>query len=264
MSRSERDTPEWDEFDRALLSSAALDAPEQGALARATRALGAATLASAALVSAGTSLGASSSAASGSTLVGVSLSALGKALLVGAAVGVGFVGVVNRARAPEPDFRRVAPPVHVVSAPRVVQPAPARAQSLLPISEPDSSEVKPAALEPRAREQMKTLARARAPVALAPTTRPAALPATSLAVEVELLDRARAALSRKDASLALRELDRYAQQAGERSLAREASLLRIEALRALGDATSAAEIAKRLVADDPGGLTGQRARELMR
>jgi hypothetical protein len=263
MSGSERDTPEWDEFDRALLSSAALDAPEQGALERATRALGAATLASAALVSAGTSLGASSAAA-GSTLVGVSLSALGKALLVGAAVGVGFVGVVNRARAPEPDFRRGAPPVHVVSVPRVVQPAPARAPALPPISEPDSSDAKPAALQPRVRDRVRTLAGAQAPVALAPATRPTALPATSLAVEVELLDRARAALSRKDASLALRELDRYAQQAGERSLAREASLLRIEALRALGDATSAAEIAKRLVADDPGGLTGQRARELMR
>lgn len=254
--------PEWDEFDRALLSSAALDVPEQGALERATRALGVATLASAALVSAGTSLGAST--APGTTLVGVSLSALGKALLVGAAVGVGFVGVVNRTSGPGPDFRRVPPPVHMVSDYRVIQPARARAALPRPLSEPDSPEPNAAALEQRARGQEKTLARAQAPGGLAPATRTAALAATSLSVEVELLDRARAALARKEPSLALRELDRYAQQAGERSLAREAGLLRIEALRALGDAASAAEIAKRLVADDPGGLTGQRARELMR
>jgi hypothetical protein len=158
---------------------------------------------------------------------------------------------------------RVVAPIHAVSGAGVVQRSATLAALPTPVSEPDSVDSNQAAPELRARDQAQVPARAQAPRAL-PAAQQSSLAATSLAVEVELLDRARAALSRKDPSAALHELDRYAQQAGERSLAREANLLRIEALRALGDAASAAEIAKRLVAEDPRGLTGQRARELMR
>jgi hypothetical protein len=87
---------------------------------------------------------------------------------------------------------------------------------------------------------------------------------TSLSVEVELLDRARAALAHKDPQAALTALDRYAGLALEHSLGREANLLRIEALRDLGRAGTAAELAKRLADEDPHGLTGQRAQELIR
>jgi hypothetical protein len=266
MSSTPVTDPEWDDFDRALLASARLDQPQKGALTRAARVLSAATLGSAVLVSASTSLGASGGLTGATAAVGVSLAALGKALLVGALVGVGFVSVVNGGfssapeQAPRVAGRADTPGARGATLQRVAAPG-SHARSALPASKPAATlldEAPPAtrpitskAAPPRERDVPRAMA-ASAPVA------------TSLSVEVALLDQARAALVRKDPAAALSALDRYAALAIGRSLEREASLLRIEALRDLGQAASAAELVKRLVDQDPHGLTGQRARELMR
>ena len=249
MSKTPLNEPAWDHFDRALLASAELDTPESGALARARRALAAATFGSAVLVSASTSLGASSGVAGGS-LVGVSLAALSKALLVGAVVGVGFVGVVNGGFSAPPEKASLG---QSIATARSNAKVPA-AKPELPASQPADETRAVAVPEVALRERNSSAAK----LPFAPVR------VTSLAVEVELLDRARAALVRKDPQAALAELDRYAQLSIERSLEREANLLRIEALRDLGRAATAAELAKRLADEDPQGLTGQRARELIR
>jgi len=252
MSKTPLNEPEWDNFDRALLASAELDTPESGALGRARRALAAATLGSAVLISASTSLGASSGAgAAGASLVGVSLVSLSKALLVGAVVGVGFVGVVNGGFSAPPEKASLE---QSIAAPRssVEAALPAAKSAFLASPADEMQTVAVPEVAPRERNL---------PAAKLPST-PARV--TSLGVEVELLDRARSALVRKDPQAALAELDRYAQLAIERSLGREANLLRIEALRDLGRAATAVELAKRLADEDPQGLTGQRARELIR
>lgn len=254
MSSTPLNDPEWDNFDRALLASAELDRPAAGALARARRVLGAATLGSAVLVSAGTS----GATTSGATLVGVSVAALSKALLVGAVAGVGFVGVVNAGFSPPQESPRALVPVPRTAAPRLATPAP-RANttpgSALPQAAETASEVPTIATRenaPRSRGVQVAKSAAAEPQI------------TSLSIEVGMLDRARAALVQKNPQAALAELDRYAQLAIERTLGREARLLRIEALRDLGRAASAAELAKQLSDEDPHGLTGQRARELVR
>lgn len=276
MSSTPLDDPKWDHFDRALLASAELDTPESGALGRATRALGAATLGSAVLVSASTSLGASSGVAAAAA-VGVPLAAVAKALLLGAVLGTGFVGVVSGGFSPPPVTERAGgaaqSPVPASLAPRRESSPRFVAAPVLPVAEPallaepvllaePATGAQP--LERRVVASKSAAPRERGSSGVNTATAVAPPVATSLAVEVELLDRARAALVRKDPAAALVELDRYAQLSIARSLQREASLLRIEALRDLGRAASAAELVKRLVDEDPQGLTGQRARELVR
>lgn len=264
MSSTPLNDPEWDQFDRALLASAELDKPESGALARAMRALGPATLGSALLVSTSASLGASIGA-KGATVMGVSWAALTKALLVGAVVGVGFVGVVNGGYSPPVSTPAVARPTQspapLRAAPQKAVSLPGNALSALPST---SLAAEPGGEAPSRQNAPENKAAARerglpgGKLASAPPV------VTTLAVEVALLDRARAALARKDPTAALSELNRYAALSFGRSLEREANLLRIEALRDLGRAAGAADLAKQLVDEDPQGLTGQRARELMR
>lgn len=68
-----------------------------------------------------------------------------------------------------------------------------------------------------------------------------------LAEEVALLDRARAALLRKDARDALRVLDEYGTQRRSGTLEPETLVLRIQALREVGDRPGAAQLARRFI-----------------
>lgn len=88
---------------------------------------------------------------------------------------------------------------------------------------------------------------------------PARTPAT-LEQELGVMQRARAALGRGDASAALDALDRFGRNPGWRQLAVEASLLRIEALARAGRAEEAKALARRFVEQHPNNPLVDRAR----
>lgn len=78
------------------------------------------------------------------------------------------------------------------------------------------------------------------------------LPSSSLAAEVQLLDRARAALAASDPRRASALMDQYAASKPSGVLAQEAALLRVRSLLALGDRAGAVQLARRIVRDNPG------------
>jgi hypothetical protein len=85
----------------------------------------------------------------------------------------------------------------------------------------------------------------------------------SLPAELSALDQARAALSRRDASGALRLLDDYARHFPKRRLDTEATVLRIEALVARGDRATAARLGKEFLARQPNGPYARRVSSLV-
>jgi hypothetical protein len=91
---------------------------------------------------------------------------------------------------------------------------------------------------------------------------PRVAPPASLAEEIALLDRARAALAAADGRRALQLVDEYERVLRGTRLRAEAELLRIEALRSSGQRARAAERARRFVAEHPGSPLADRARAL--
>jgi hypothetical protein len=94
-----------------------------------------------------------------------------------------------------------------------------------------------------------------APVA-APPSAPSTLPIpirspSSLDAEVAMLDRVRASLATRDAVRALKELDAYDHASPGSALADEATVLRIDALMAHGDRTTAAMLGRRFLTAHP-------------
>jgi hypothetical protein len=299
----QRQNPKWDAFDRALLASAELDEPDAEALGRAARVLSASGLASAALVTSATGLGATplgsgatattasaSVSAASTAAAGTSLAAVGKALLIGGALSVGVIGASHGALAPSftPRQHEASPVVaaRAKAAPaaasrgsrvteRTEVPAPAGAASnsralalravpassagLGPVSTRGGAARASSASPARGTGAELEAPRAVASSAVVPESGP-----TGLAVEVAVLDRARAALARKDPSAALAELDRYSRLAGSGALVRESALLRIQALRDLGQKAEAAGLAAHVAAEDQQGLVGERAQELVK
>ena len=85
-------------------------------------------------------------------------------------------------------------------------------------------------------------------------------PPPSLDQELASMQRARAALGRGDASVALAELDQFGRGPGWRQLAVEARLLRIEALARAGRADEARNLARRFVEQNPNNPLVDRAR----
>jgi hypothetical protein len=86
----------------------------------------------------------------------------------------------------------------------------------------------------------------------------------SLGAEVELLERARAALANNDPRRALRELDAYAKTLRGTRLRDEATLLRIDALARSGQHDAAQALARRFVDQHPDSPLADRARMLTR
>ena len=87
-------------------------------------------------------------------------------------------------------------------------------------------------------------------------------PALTLADELALLQRARAAIAAGDAERALVELDRHRRGATGAQLGDEATLLRIEALIRAGRGDEAAALARAFARDNPGSPLVDRARSL--
>lgn len=144
--------------------------------------------------------------------------------------------------APEPQEPPQAP------APQLAQ----RTAPLAPAPEAIREQEEPAKAEP-----------------VAPSKRPlpprvAASEADSLALELAAIDRARDALARGNAPLAVRLLDEYTARFPKRHLNSEATVLRIEALAKKGDREAALRLGKSFLARPGSGPYARRVRSLIR
>lgn len=135
----------------------------------------------------------------------------------------------------------------VVAAPRVAS-APTQALAPRTPAPPiaEANEPKPSVTKPNARE-----------VAASPA------PGASLTQELNAIEDARRALSRRDHALALRLLDGYAARFPQQSLRSEATLLRIETLAASGSVDAAHQLGKSFLAKHPNGPYARRVRSLL-
>jgi len=281
--------PQDNDFARALLLSAEHDEPSAAAYAKAASALGVgfgaglgASVAAPAIAAA--SMAGVGTAARWSGSVAARLAALGVsgALLVGAGAFVlhprsapssarpGRSPEVSRAslsrvlpaRPAEP--RAMPAPAQLVPAPAQLVPAPAQLvpapAQLVPAPAPGSAiaaksapATPPGALPPASRPQSARPVSVKAQL----TAR------SSLAEQVQSLDRARVALGSADPGAALREIARYRQAWPDGVFLTEASVLEIEALAARGERSLAAARASAFVAAHPDSPQVGRLRALM-
>ncbi|HEY6725988.1 MAG TPA: hypothetical protein VI197_18265 [Polyangiaceae bacterium] len=134
---------------------------------------------------------------------------------------------------------------------------------LMPRAEPAAAvprPVNPRAPSPPAPVMIKpTPAKVEAPRAVAKPARPKQ---RSLTEQLDLLRRARAALRAGDARQALGVLDEYAAGTNSVDMSAEATLLRIEAMQALGQREQAKHLAESFVARSPDNPLVDRARSL--
>jgi hypothetical protein len=252
------------EIEARLLRSARLDVPPSSGKGRTIAALG---LAAAMSTTAGTG-GASTAVAA--------VGWVAKWLAVGA-IGGTMIATVEGLNPLVPDVpRRPSPPAATHAA--LVASAPRRTAREIPSAPPDPPPVDTVAepepkLEiprttppaPTAHETPPASPPAQpTPSALTPERAPAPPPmGTTLADEVNALDEARRALDSGEAESSLRALDAYDLRFGQRRLGPEATLLRIEALLALGRSEGARQLGDRLLAADPSGAYAQRVRSLL-
>jgi hypothetical protein len=241
-----------DDFERALLRSASHDAGSSRARAR--------CLAAAAGVS--VISGAAASAASVSTAV------LVKWVGVGVVAGLGTLGAVQGgtyvahalSSRPAPSARAMTDRHAVASVAEkgspvaVLTPAPTPSVRLPDVAQPEPGS------QSLARNSLRTAPddAPQSSVEAAPPTEDHALDR-----EVALLDRARAALSRGDATRALSLLKARQEQFPRGALGPEAALTRVKALLTLGDRGAAEAEARHLEQFQPGGAHASRARQLV-
>jgi len=282
--------PLEDDFARALLGSAETDAPSHAAYAKAAGALG---------LGVGLSVGASLSAAPAavavgaagvagiarwSSLLGAKLALLGVSGVLFAGAGVLLLrssGPANGAPQPKPapTLQAASKAVaHAVPAPvnaspererpsavsRAPEPVP---HAVAPKSAPKSEPAAPAVGRPLAAESPAAAPAARraghgSPPAPPPPARVSS--DSSLAEQVQSLDRARVALGSGDSASALREIARYRAAWPDGVFLTEASVLEIEALAARGERSQAAARAAAFVAAHPDSPQADRLRALPR
>ena len=129
---------------------------------------------------------------------------------------------------------------------------PTQAASTGAINSPTSAPDKPLALarfSDEADPQVNVASKPAPPLPEA-TTLPSNAPTSSLAGEVRVLDAARQALRSGDAQRALGVLNLAKQQRTFLALTREAAVLRVEALGAVGQTQQAESLARRLLTED--------------
>jgi hypothetical protein len=274
-----------DELARALLLSGRADMPSSAGLQDAALALGlsaptakalaaglaaphalsavAPATATAATLAAPSAAGAAGTAAS---LGAASLATAGKFLVGGALMSFVAMTTLDHAIGPAaaPAVARVA--ARASTAPSAVPapltaPAPPRRTVVEPSAREDARPGSTASKHPRG--QRSPLSAAPPPIAEMATraaepaspalSAPAlsASPSASLAAEIRLLDRARAALARGDAEDARLSLEAYAARKPGGVLSQEADLLRVQLKLKLGQRHAAAELARRLIRQYP-------------
>jgi hypothetical protein len=214
-----------------------------------------------------------------SAVAAASLGVMGKSLLGGALVSFLALTTLDyslRSSPSRPDPVLVANRVTAVSRAPDVPPA-LPAPAIPPVS-PDadpapapavvvSGGVAPRSALSRLKPSVPALAPAPAPVPAPsneavvlpppppppppPPQPPRVTPNVSLAVEIRLLDQARAALAAGDSTYAAALLDRYAANRPSAVLAQEAALLRVRLLIKQGDRRGATQLARRIILEYP-------------
>jgi TolA-binding protein len=224
--------PSTDELEADLLRFARSEGPSQGARAKILAAVGAGVLTASshggsALATQGGSL---APAAKGSSLVKWAL--LATSALVPAGIWLAISGG-DAARPLQPN--EVAPPAAAPAAPAAAPEAPEAPVTKvedLPVLEHGSTPVSPAA-------------------------------APSLADEVKVIQRAKAALSSGNATGALRELDAYRRSFPRGRLAQEATVLRIEALAASGNQSAASRLGEQFLKNNEKSPYARRVKSVL-
>ena len=290
MSRSSF-PPVEDDFTRALLRSAEADEPSHAAYTKA-----AATLGVGASVGLGASLAAPSALAAGaagaarwSGGTAARLAALGVsgALLIGG----GALLLQARSSSGRAGSRAAGTAVSSVSSVSSVSPdgpgssvatgssgtalavsgaaesAPARDEAAPPVTAPAAAATEalgaPASSASRAAASNAGGASVRRPLHGFSGSAQGASSGSSLAEQVQSLDRARVALGSGDASTALREIAHYRRSWPRGVFLTEASVLEIEALAARGERSLAAQRAAAFVAAHPDSPQASRLRALI-
>jgi hypothetical protein len=257
------------EAQRRLLRSACLDTPPAGAKGR--------TLAAMGLAAAATAAATSSAAASTTGATGVSLAIKWLAIC---ALGGTVILVAATQLSPLLSPKQPAPVASAASAPTMNEPIPpmpalAPSRPALPADLAVSSNAKVVTAPPnRVTSIPKAPSSPPATVSSVAEPEPTAsgapaqvTPATEvppgLAAEVLALREARRALGSGQPSTTLRLLDAYEARFAHPTLLPEATVMRIEALLALGRTGEAHTIADKLLADQPNSAYAQRVRSLL-
>ncbi len=225
-------------LEKDLLRAGIEDAPPSGAHARAAAALGIA-----APVVAGTTTPAS-------VAPGAQAGGVGGGVAVAKVVGIAAVAltlgvfVAIRLVTPRLEPARAMPSATATATAVTVDSAPSIAPGVVP-----------------APSEVATVAPADSTLAL-PRKVTSPRPAASLGDEIAVLDRARAALRDGDPSTALRLVDEHDARFHGDTFALEASVLRIDALDALGRAAAALALADRFLAAHPNTPMSQHVRSV--
>ncbi len=237
--------------ERLLLSSAVLDRPPPGGKARALVALGL-----------GASVGTAatpSSAAAGAPLPALVGKWLATGALSGLVVASSVAVVAHRLVAPaRPAMSTVAPAR--ATAPASLAPTQAVSRSSSPEASP-ALELGATGAPARSFAGEATANSVRTAPRGTHAVRPA--PVQSLSAEIAALDAARRALAAGDAAHALGLLQTHDVDFPVATLSQEATVLRVEALHALGRDPEAALAAKQLLATDPHSAHAKRIRSIL-
>jgi hypothetical protein len=152
------------------------------------------------------------------------------------------------------------PPVVALS----VEPESVRPKHSAPRREPSPSPAPVAAAAPAPSATAPRVAPddVDPPAPSAPAVAVAAPSNASLAAEIRLLDRTRAALSRGDAATARQLLQTYRSSRPSGVLAQEADLLQVQLLLMLGDRRAAADLARKIIVQHPGSTHANSLRNL--
>jgi len=223
---------DWSASELSVLRTAELDVPPPGSVERTLTAIGVG-----ATLGAGAGLGGASSLASVANVGRMAHASFWLKWLGAAAIGGGIASVVFLAK------HQAAPPPPVASVPAVTQVPE------LPPKAPAPPPERPAPAQPAAAP-----ARSVAP-ARADSAERADKPADgkdALAAEIRIIDEARGHLRQGDAAgalQALRSYDQLVKRGG--SMRAEATVVRIEALKASGDAAGASALADRFLSKNP-------------
>jgi len=278
MSEPRRLVAEGTEFERGVLRSARLDAPNDEGLKRTLLAIGAAAATlSTTSATAGAGVVAGGVAAGGgpSALAGAGASMLAKWVCIAVVVACAGTAVTDASLAP----RHSTPPhLAAASAPAatLLLPAPsplARVPGVLDL--PATDHERPPGLEQTSAEapsRVKGAANGHKGFANQERSAPAesapALPLkprapSSLQEQVAVLDRVRALLAERNPARALEELDGYDHAFPSSDLGEEATVLRIDALVDDGDAPGAMALARRLLLKNPASPHAAHLRQVL-
>ncbi len=256
------------ELMRSLLSAAREEQPKHAAIARTLTAVGVGTALLTVAANGAAAGVAGTAGAQGLAAVATVSSAkgaLGTTLLVvvkwlGAGMVMGLVATSAVYVATQPNVPASPPPSPKVALAKPVPPdRGARAVNAVAERAPEVTEAPPAAKSPAPSNAALSAAAAPSVSGVSAELDPDA----QLAAETALLDRARQALARGNASSAIHSLTDYEARFSHPNLLPEALYLRLEASALQGDQPGAQAAAQRLLRSFPGGPHAARARAVL-